>query len=286
MSLTTTDLVDRAATAAAGAADRAGVETSAATDIDHLRRVSDLFASVWGRNDEGVPVPSELMRSLVHAGGLVSVAVSRDTGRLLGAAVLGRAQPGACYSYIAAATAGAGDRGVGFALKQHQRSWALAQGLTLMTWTFDPLVSRNARFNLTKLGARVSVYEPAFYGRMSDDLNGVDVADRLVVAWTLDSPAATLAAEGAVLEPAEPGLLGGAQAGPDGRPAWVDAGEVRWCRVPRDIVALRREDPEQASRWRTVTRERLVDSFAAGYVAVAASRDGWYRLELQERQDA
>ena len=269
------------AEAAVEAAARAGVRVAAAESIEELRRVSDLFADVWGRNAEGVPVPSELMRSLVHAGGLVSVATAPANGGLIGAAVLGRAQPGACYSFIAAAIPGAGDRGVGFALKQHQRAWALGEGLSLMTWTFDPLVSRNARFNLTKLGARVRAYEPAFYGRMSDSLNGADVADRMVVSWQLDAPVVGRASAGLPEEPAEPQPADYLDNGPDGRPARAEAEGVRWCRIPRDIVALRREDPDQATLWRSVVGAWLTDSFDAGFAAVGTSRGGWYRLEKE-----
>lgn len=277
--------VEQAAAAADAAAARAAVHVAAVEGIEELRRVSDLFADVWGRTAEGVPITSELMRSLVHAGGLVSVATAPASGGLVGAAVLGRAEPGACYSYIAAAVPGAGDRGVGFALKQQQRAWALARGLRRMSWTFDPLVSRNARFNLTKLGARVRVYEPAFYGQMSDAINGDDVADRLVVDWRLDSPAAVGASQGHVEEPDEPLPADHRADGPDGLPAWAEAEDARWLRVPTDIVALRRRDPDQASRWRALTAQWIAGSFADGFVAVGTTRTGWYRLERDEKED-
>jgi predicted GNAT superfamily acetyltransferase len=277
------DVIGQAADAAAQAAARAGVDTVPARGIDEMRRLAQLFASVWGRTPEGVPIPSELMRSLMHAEGLVSLALDRESGEMVGGAVLGRAGPGAAYSFIAAVAPGTADRGIGFALKQHQRGWALAHGVGVISWTFDPLVSRNGRFNLTKLGARAGEYAPAFYGRMSDAVNGDDLADRMVASWRLDSLTAIRASEGGVEDdPGEPEGLADALSGPDGRAAWVEGPGLCWCRVPEDIVALRRQDPEQATRWRASTRELLSRAFDAGYVAVGASRGGWYRLENEE----
>lgn len=72
-----------------------------------------------------------------------------DGTRLAGAAVAVFGQPGRqdTYSLVAAA-----DRGLGYAVKQAQRGWAMERGARTMRWTFDPLVGRNARFNLVKLG--------------------------------------------------------------------------------------------------------------------------------------
>lgn len=250
-----------------------------------LREVAELFGEVWGRNSEGLPMPSEVLRSLAHAGGLVTAGYDDATGALLGAAVLGRDEPGSAYGYIAAATPGAGDRGIGFALKQHQRAWCLTRDITRIRWTFDPLVSRNARFNLSKLGAVVTTYEPAFYGRMSDALNGDDPADRLVADWRLDSDRAVAAAEGALTPPSgppgetdAPGVGDEQDRGPDGLPAWRRSGAEAWCRVPTDIVELRRLDPATASAWRTQVRGRLTAAFDQGWIADGANHQGWYHL--------
>lgn len=255
------------------------VRISAASGLDELRAVAALFGEVWGRTPEGLPISSEMLRSLVHAGGLVSVA--RSGPDLVGAAVLGRDEPGSCYSYIAAVRPGTADHGLGTALKQHQRGWALDHGMTRMRWTFDPLVGRNARLNLTKLGAVARVYEHSFYGRMSDDLNGEDEADRLVPEWVLDSPRVERAAAGEPLEPGEPTLASGTE-GPDGRVAAIVEGAVRWCRVPTDVVALRRTHPAEAASWRRFVREQLSTAFAEGFTAIGVSRSGWYRLENLE----
>lgn len=249
-----------------------------------LREVADFFVLVWGRAEEGVPMSSEVLRSLVHAGGMVSM--TRDDEIMVGAAVLGRGLPGECYSYLAAVRPGRADLGVGRALKAHQRRWALDHGLSRMVWTFDPLVSRNARFNLVKLGALTAEYEVGFYGQMNDEQNRGDVGDRLVVHWELDSPRVREALDGCRLETTEttepretPEPRGQVLAlGPDGEPqAWRE-GDERWLRVPTDIVALRTHDPAQAAAWRACVREAFLDAFAGGWVADGLTRSGCYHL--------
>lgn len=265
---------------AANAARRAGVTVHNVSGITELRAASALFESVWGRTPEGVPAHSELLRSLVHAGGCVTAALG-GSGRLLGAAALTvAAPPGTTYSLITAVTPGAGDRGIGYALKQHQRWWALDRGHHTMRWTFDPLVARNARFNLAKLGAEAHEYESAFYGRMADDINGADQADRLVATWALGSARAVSRAEtGPVAEPDGPAARADPLAlGPDRLPLLCRDGAGRWCRVPRDIVGLRHADPGAAANWRVAVREVMVRAFAEGLAATHVTRDGWYLL--------
>ena len=132
-----------------------------------------------------IPIGSEMLQSIDHADGLVTILEDPATGLLLGAAALGRGAGTTAYSYIAATAPGHEQRGLGMLLKLQQRDWCLARGITSMRWTFDPLVGRNGRFNLTKLGATASRYELEFYGVMSDQLNGNDPADRLLAEWNL-----------------------------------------------------------------------------------------------------
>jgi predicted GNAT superfamily acetyltransferase len=273
----------QAVRAAAAAARRAGVTTGEAADIDALREVSALLESVWGRGPEGVPVNSEILRSLVHAGGAVTTA--RDgNGSLVGAAVLSVAAPvGTCYSLIAAAASGSRDRGVGHAVKLAQRAWALGSGYDRMLWTFDPLVRRNARFNLVKLGAVAAEYVPSFYGQMSDAINTADESDRLVADWVLDTRRALAATEGTAGEPeGPPEDAETLEQGPDGRPMLCRRADTLWCRVPDDIVGLRAQQPEAGRRWRVAVREALVPAFADGLVAASMTRTGWYQLIAKE----
>jgi len=240
-------------------------EVSAMPDV---RAVSTLFTDVWGQSDEGAPLHSEVMKSLIHAGGAVTVA--RSGSRLLGAAVLAPATPaGTAYSLLAAVAPGTSDRGIGRALKLRQREWALAQGITQIRWTFDPLVARNARFNLSVLGATARDYEVAFLGTVEDDPETPE-EDRLDVVWDLTAEPAAVELE-----------LGGTPiaSGPDAAPFVRADGDARWIRVPHDIVALRRTQPAQAEEWRLAVRDQFLDAFGAGLVATGVSRSSWYHLE-------
>ena len=102
----------------------------------------------------------------------------------------------ALHSHITGVEPGLNGRHVGFALKLHQRAWALLRGVSEIAWTFDPLVSRNAYFNVVKLGARPAEYLPNFYGTMLDSINGNDDSDRLLVRWRLRSPEVVAACGG------------------------------------------------------------------------------------------
>ena len=79
-------------------------------------------------------------------------------------------------------------QGLGRVLKQHQREWALARDVGHITWTFDPLVARNAHFNLRVLGTRVTEYLVNHYGPMDDGVNRGDETDRIMVSWALAAP--------------------------------------------------------------------------------------------------
>ncbi len=91
------------------------------------------------------------------------------------------------HSHMLAVRAGYRNQGLGFALKRAQREDALGRGITRMRWTFDPLIEKNACFNLRKLGATVRQYLPDFYGQLASTLQGGLPTDRLLVEWELDS---------------------------------------------------------------------------------------------------
>ncbi len=86
--------------------------------------------------------------------------------------------------------------GVGYRLKLRQREEGLGAGLDLIEWTFDPLQSRNAFFNIEKLGVEIEAYLPNFYGVTSSELHGALPTDRLVAAWHLDRTSVIARVEG------------------------------------------------------------------------------------------
>ncbi len=233
-------------------------------DVAGIARVARYLADVWNMTEE--PLPAEVLHCIRHAGGAVIAGFDRD--RMAGAtvAVFGPPEEKSVYSMIAAA-----DPGVGMSLKLAQRDWALGLGVTTMRWTFDPLVSRNARFNLVKLGAVVTEYTVDFYGPMNDGVNAGDESDRLTVSWDLTAKPRPEVVE----EPAGEVV----RTAPDGGPLEIRGKDRVWCRVPSDVVTLRRDDPKAAEAWRKAVREVFVEALDEGFVATSMSRDCWYRLE-------
>ena len=108
---------------------------------------------------------------------------------MVGASVAFFTEPlgAAMHSHITGVLPGTAGRGVGAALKWHQRQWALERGLSRITWTYDPLIARNSYFNLARLGARPDTYFVDFYGLMNDGPNRGQPTDRMQVVWDLSA---------------------------------------------------------------------------------------------------
>lgn len=223
-------------------------------EIPELASVDQLFVEVWGR---GVPVlGAELLRAISHAGGYVSGAYLGD--RLVGAsaAFLGRhGSQLALHSHATGVSPAARGLQVGRALKLHQRHWARAQGIEVITWTFDPLVRRNAWFNLALLGARPAEYLVDFYGPMSDAINAGDESDRLLVAWEVRGSGAGESEVADRTAPEEEGLIR--------------------IPTPPDIESMRHADPAAARQWRHRLRADLHDHVQEHRV-VGFAREGDY----------
>ncbi|WP_214408992.1 GNAT family N-acetyltransferase [Sphaerisporangium fuscum] len=229
-----------------------------------------LLRRIWNtRAGDDPPVPVDLMCALDHAGGYVGGAFI--DGELVAAASGFLAEGGSLHSHIVGVAAEARGKGIGQAIKAHQRQWAAERGLNFISWTFDPLVRRNAFFNLARLGARAERYVPDFYGPMNDGINGGDATDRLLAYWPVHpapeafAPDRSAEAEVILDESGTPREPGGAA--------------VLRCATPADAERLRREHPEEAARWRAAQRAALGGALARGYRIAAFTRDGWYVLE-------
>ncbi|MGX7681560.1 hypothetical protein ACSMXN_21970 [Jatrophihabitans sp. DSM 45814] len=190
------------------------------------------------------------------------------------------------HSHIAGVDPAMRARNIGFALKLHQRAWALVRGISEICWTFDPLVRRNAYFNLVKLAADATEYLPNFYGPMDDAINGGDETDRLLVRWQLDSPAVSAACEGR-LRSRSPGVeaVDALKAGADGGPLMglVSGATIRIA-IPADIESLRRTDPKLAAEWRLAVRDVLGGNLGDGGRIAGFDRNGWYLMDRKDMQ--
>lgn len=201
---------------------------------------------IW-RGDRGA-MPANVLRALEHAGNYV-VGVY-DDDRIIGAAVafFGPPESRSLHSHIAGVISDFQGRGVGRLVKEHQRRWALERGAEVITWTFDPLVARNAHFNMNVLGAEVAEYLVDHYGAMADGLNRGDASDRLLARWAI-------------------------AAGPAPVP---DQTRIRArVAVPDDIARVRSGSPAEAKLWRRRVRDSFLAHLDAG-LRVAGFNDGAY----------
>jgi predicted GNAT superfamily acetyltransferase len=280
------------------AAQRSGVAIRPLSELPELAQVTALFDGIWRREKGDPMVGVEQLRAMTHAGNYLAGAF--DRGTLVGASLgFFAAPPGvALHSHITGIADHAQGRHIGFALKLHQRAWALARGLREITWTYDPLVRRNAYFNLVKLGARPHEYLVDFYGDIADAINAGQGSDRLFVVWDLASPGVVDACAGRATE-ADPAALTAAGAQPAlitstaGQPVVIPdplrrPGAVLLVRVPADIEALRATDPGLARHWRLAVREILGGPLTGepgepGARITGFARDGWYVVERAGR---
>jgi predicted GNAT superfamily acetyltransferase len=150
----TPDPTQAARIAATAAVTASGVEVVAADSLELQQQVLEVVDRIW-RPPPGEPVITlGVLRAMVHAGNYCSAALL--DGRLVGVCLgfLGDQPPRSLHSHIAGVTRAGEGRHIGYALKLHQRAWALDRGLDTVTWTFDPLIRRNAYFNTVNLAAR------------------------------------------------------------------------------------------------------------------------------------
>ena len=281
-------IAERATAVAEEAAERAGVDIRLVEDLAALADVCALLDSIWRPEPTNPLLTTEFARALSHAGNYIAGAFDGD--ELVGACVGFFAAPAgaAMHSHVAGVTEAALGRHVGWALKLHQRSWALRHGLPEIRWTFDPLVRRNAYFNLAKLAARPREYLIDFYGDIPDSVNAGQGSDRLLLVWELTTPDVVAACEGRQADAPEAEarahLVQAISVSDTDRP--VVAAEPEWrssrlvaIQLPADISALRRNDPGAAREWREAVRIVLGGLMDDGWQVTGFSRDEGYIVE-------
>lgn len=248
----------------------------AVTEANEMRALEDVQVAAWGYADREV-LPGTMFRISAATGGVVLAAYPEGGGAPFGLAYGFPAYVGGQWwhhSHLLAVSPEWRGSGAAVALKLAQRQAALAQGHTRMTWTFDPLVARNARLNLGKLGARAVSYHPEWYDLGGPQGNAPVPADRLMIEWDLTQ-------EHGETPPPAPAGERALEAAQDGRP-----GPVTRCTGPRVLAEI----PINADalptplrlEWRLALREALGGHLSAGYAVTGLAREGeraWYVLE-------
>jgi predicted GNAT superfamily acetyltransferase len=156
------------------------------------------------------------------------------------------------HSHMTAVLSAYWDRGIGRRLKRFQRDDALARGIRLIEWTFDPLITKNAYFNFLRLGAIARRYLPNAYGITTSPLHAGLPTDRVVAEWHLRSSR--------VLR-----VLAGKRATP--------AFSKRAVRIPipSSLEDLKGTDVAAAAKIQSQLRAQFLHWFGKGYAATAVA---------------
>ncbi|MCX6434647.1 MAG: hypothetical protein NTY21_00890, partial [Actinobacteria bacterium] len=154
-----------------------------------------------------------------------------------------------------------------------QKTWALDRGYDEITWTFDPLVRRNGKLNITKLGVQVHDYFPDFYGDLPDALNAGDPTDRCMARWALKGThVAETNSEGI------PVALENVGGNPKENAHSEKNVHKVLCYLPEDIIEIRSKDPIISLKWRMALRNQLHPRLSSGWNISGFTIDGAYIL--------
>ena len=255
-------------------------------NMSEMHQAVELQRRVWQESDTDI-IPAHLMNSAVHSGGLlIGAFVDQElVGFVFGFPGFYSTPDGPRlkhYSSILGIRPEWQGQGIGFALKRAQWQMVRHQGIDRITWTFDPLLSRNAWLNITRLGAVCDTYLRDFYGKMNDVLNQGLPSDRFNVDWWVNSHRVNrrlsrrrrnhldlvhfLSGGAPIFNPAEMDIKG--------LPHPVEKTELNvgkdlpilLVEIPADFAALKEADIKLAMEWRLHSRSIFEDLFKAGYL--------------------
>ena len=215
-----------------------------------------IFDKTWAMTS-GTEITPNLLQAMVHSGSYLSGAFIGN--KIVGAAFAFPATNGGLHlhSHMTAVLPEYRDKGVGYALKIDQWKWAKKKNYSYLSWTFDPLVRRNAKLNIAKLGVDISAYHPNFYGDMPDALNAGDESDRLMVSWRTDID--TPKARELITKP--------------------ESGDIL-IEIPEDIVAIRSKNQSESMKWRRQVREQFLAAFEKNGKVVGFSANNEYVVRI------
>jgi predicted GNAT superfamily acetyltransferase len=260
--------------------------------IDDLTQLKALEKEVWGMADEDT-LPLTLAIALKTAGNIFVGAFetakdskNKDKEKMVGFAFgfLGREHGlTTLHSHMLAVLDQYRHLDLGLRLKQAQRERAMGMGIHEMTWTYDPLQSRNAHFNFAKLGVVSDTYKVDFYGPETSSVLHRNGTDRLWVRWILDSRRVRDRLSGKNVNSRTETLDGLrllaplVRFDPSGKPARANladslARQRVSIEIPGDILEVERTDMSLAREWREATRWAFREALKAGFVVAEFCR--------------
>ncbi|HLT27672.1 MAG TPA: hypothetical protein VK047_13385 [Zeimonas sp.] len=270
--------------------------------LDECRRIVELEKTIWGYTDSEDLVPAIMLFLTAKRGGIL-IAAERADGSLAGFAFsmasIVDGKP-AQWSHMMGVVPECRATGLGRTLKLAQRARALALGVDLIEWTFDPLQAVNAHLNFAKLGTIATTYEINIYGDSSSALHRGTPTDRLIAEWWIRRPhverrisAGPLIARDRSATEAislNPPVAGERWQRPGPVTPAPEGARRLLIHVPARFTEMQQSEPDLALEWRMQTRELFTSCFARGYRAVDFLRHrdegGAYLLAERPTEDA
>ncbi|MBO1002534.1 GNAT family N-acetyltransferase [Pseudogracilibacillus auburnensis] len=242
----------------------AHVEIKQLTSIEQLNELVKIEKAVW----QMPTIPVHQTFTAMNNGGVIlgSYTSGKMVGFLYSFAGFNKEKPYLC-SHMLGILPPYRKSGLGIEMKKKQAKIAKKMGYEMITWTFDPLESKNAYINLHKLGACGAHYKENHYGDLNDQLNQGLPTDRIQIEWDLIT---TTRKRTHVLDP-EKLLLVMEEESPVYRTHCTDdlqKSDVWFVEIPNDFQSLKREQIELAKKWRFESRNVFQALFAAGFIAI------------------
>jgi predicted GNAT superfamily acetyltransferase len=221
--------------------------------VEDFQQCIELERAVWRDDDIGImPIRLYMIAKACKA---PTVGAFDQTGKLVGfvhtmLALMGRQV--VYHSHLAAVIEGLRHKDIGYRMKLKQREFAIAAGIPLIIWTFDPLQSRNAHLNINKLGAIIRRYEENYYGEGLSAVFGSEVpSDRVFAEWWVRAPHVEAALAGT-------------------KPQVAEAEPVL---IPEDINQVSSQSLAEHLRWRLRVRADFMQMLKRGLIARGFERD-------------
>lgn len=227
-------------------------------EIEHLQEV------IWGygrRGDSPLPYPARCLFEFSESGGHIGGAYDNQSQMIgFSAGWLGRESPNQplyLHSQLVGVAESYRDKGIGFALKMHQRNYALSVGVSVIKWTFDPLQFRNAFLNLHKLGAQAKTFAPNYFGFLRGTQNKTFATDRLWAIWnlTIQSSERSIREIKSLREAVE--LLPGVEEPRCSIDLGINEASFTLT-IPSIIPTYRKSNPELFQYWQSQLREAMI----------------------------